>query len=307
MSKVAYITPTYLPDIDRFSLLRKSINVFSKNINHIALVDYKHYSQFSERFGRDDNLTLVSTKDVLPASLNSQLRLRDSVLWRGIERVAWRLWMNPGALRGWKIQQLAKIHALSELSEDVGVFLDSDIFLCQPTDHSFFLPEGNVMLFESAAISAEEVGLDIATYLLLKEKISSIKEYNNFIHVGATFKKVTAENLLKKANAANNGKFDFNFLQHELPSEYNLLGIVAKKYENYVGYSKYHKNPRDLLFDVRYDFNISDDICNKISSLKENSGNARFALIQSNLSIDPSVYSSSVLDFINSYHQAPQN
>ena len=298
-SNITLITPTYLPDIERFAILRESIKKFYPGASHLSIVDYRHMGEFRDRFEFEAGLTLVSSKEVLPLSLVKQMQFRDGFLWRGVERVAWKLWLDSSAIRGWKIQQLAKIHALAAISTENGVFLDSDVFICRKISDPNFLNNKNTILLESKATNAEDYSLDVATYIVLKERLHNIIEMKNFIHVGATFKKRTARTLLAIANAKSNGRFEKKFLEQPLPSEYNMLGRVASKYEEYDGYLKYCFDPRGLTIELRYVEQLCKTSAAHFLENQMGSREAIYALLQSNLNIDPAEYKAAALGFIN--------
>lgn len=293
------ITPTYLPDIERFSILRESIKRFYPSANHLTIIDYRHASEFRDRFGSESGLTLVSSKEILPRNLVRQIQFRNGFLWRGVERVAWKLWLESNSIRGWKIQQLAKIHALAEISTENGVFLDSDVFICREVSDSTFTKDSSTIILESKARNAEDYSLDVATYILLKERLHTITELKNFIHVGATFKKRSAKTLLAIANAKNNGKFEQAFLEQPLPSEYNMLGHIASNHEAYDGYSRSCSDPRKLTIELRHREQLETTSVKHLLESKKDNSEAIYALLQSNLNIDPSTYQNAALNFIN--------
>lgn len=302
-SKITVITPSYLPDIERFAILRESIKTFYPNSNHLAIIDYRHLSEFNERFGSESGLTIISSKEILPRALVRQMQLRNGFFWKGVERIAWKLWLESNAIRGWKIQQIAKIHALSEISTEIGVFLDSDVFIYRTLSDSNFTKADSTILLESDAKNAEDYSLDVATYVVLKEKLHKVTELKNYIHVGATFKKRTAKNLLSVANARCNGRFEQVFLEQPLPSEYNMLGHIASNYEEYDGYLRSNFDPRSLTIELRHREQLQST---SVTHLLENSQvnqDAVYALLQSNLSIDPATYQTAALNLIRQVYK----
>ncbi len=295
------ITPTYLPDIHRFEILRESIKRNCPDIHQLAIVDYRHISEFGDRFGREKNLTLVSTREVLPGDLFRQVQLRNSWLWRGVERVAWNLWLDSDAIRGWKIQQIAKIHALSEISSENGIFLDSDVLVCRAVTDSQFVQNGNTLLLESSAENGEDFGLDIATYAVMRHPLHQVRQMRNFVHVGATFKKRTAKSLLDVGNLKNGGKFEQAFLRQPLPSEYNMLGYVATVHEAYDGYCKASFDPRNLTAELRHPEQLRTTSPMSLFNCHDEKPDALFMLLQSNLNIDPQIYKAAALHFLSRY------
>lgn len=293
MNNITFITPTYSRDIERFSLLRRSIEIFAKNIKHIAIVQTEHLALFKERFENSNNLELIPTADVLPKKLESIRRLHGKMIWKIIERGAWKLFFDPNVARGWKVQQLTKIHALSTISQDAAVFLDSDCLLIRDTTNDDYFVNNKTILLESPAENGEDIALDIATYLLAKIPLNSVSTFRNYVHVGATFNKETAKILIKELSRLNNSSFESAFLQHQLPSEYNILGFVARNMEKYVGYAPCNCNPRELTINIRYKEDI-DNLENIIDRIDKNQ-NEKYFLFQSNLGINPVEYKKQLL------------
>lgn len=293
MNNITFITPTYSQDIERFSLLRKSIDIFAENIKHIAIVQTEHLALFRERFEKSSNLELVPTSEVLPKKLESIRRLHGTLIWKIIERGAWRLFLDPNVVRGWKVQQLTKIHALSTISQDAAVFLDSDCLLIKDTTADDYFADNKTILLESLAANGEDIALDIATYLLAKIPLNTVSTFRNYVHVGATFNKATAKLLIKELSRLNNNNFESAFLQHQLPSEYNMLGFVARNIEKYAGYAPCKSDPRELTVDIRYKEDIGkfDKTFNRIDTKQ----NERYFLFQSNLGINASEYKKQLL------------
>lgn len=296
MTNIAIITPTYSGDIDRFDFLRRSIVQFAPGIPHLAIVQTEHMPLFTDRFSGQKNLEIISTADVLPKKLEWVRRAHGQFIWRIVERVAWRLYLDPNVVRGWKVQQLTKIHALRNISQKAAVFIDSDSLFITETNPDDYFKDGKTIILESSALSGEDISLDIATYMLLKKPLNTVQNYMNYVHVGATFNKATAHHLFNKLLECHSGGFESAFLQHQLPSEYNLLGYVAKNIENYEDYSLYLGDPRMLTFDIRYKKDLND--LDNYAGLKINDIGKRYLLFQSNLGVNTEQYKSKILDFL---------
>jgi hypothetical protein len=292
MNDIVIITPTYRPDIDRFAILRDSIARFAPELPHLAIVQTEHLPLFLDRFSNESNLEIISTADVLPRTLERIRRAHGRFLWKIVERFAWRLYLDPDVARGWKVQQLTKIHALSNISQKSAVFLDCDSLFIRRTSAEDYFQDGRTIILESIAASAEEIALDIATYMLTRTPLNRIRQYMNYVHVGATFNKSTAGKLIDVLSGYNKGHFESAFLQHQLPSEFNLLGFVARNIEEYNDYFIFQGEPRKLTLDVRYKEDIDNmDIC---IEQEMNKKEKRYFLFQSNLEMDTERYRSQV-------------
>ena len=51
--KICYVTPSHAGDIERFEILRYSINLFSSGFNHYVLLDAEDLGLFKERFSTE--------------------------------------------------------------------------------------------------------------------------------------------------------------------------------------------------------------------------------------------------------------
>ena len=72
--EVTFVTPTYAGDFERFCLQQESIERLEINIPQVAVVQDEDRALF-DRLTYRKNLTIVSTRDVLPAAIESR-RLR---------------------------------------------------------------------------------------------------------------------------------------------------------------------------------------------------------------------------------------
>ncbi len=127
MNRFALVTPSYRGDLDRCALLCESVDAhvsgFSK---HYVIVDDDCLQLFAHFAG--------SHRVVLPASQFLPRWLRN--LPRFIKRKNRHYWWSFGALPvdGWQAQQILKISAACNLSEERYCILDSDIVFLRPFD-----------------------------------------------------------------------------------------------------------------------------------------------------------------------------
>src|SRR5579885_1241274 len=159
-SALCILTPSYRGDIDQFALLRESVKLFAPQLPHIALVHTEDYGRFSDRFGRDQNLQIIKTREVLPRSVERKRR-KSGPRWRTGS------WLWGPRIKGWHAQQLAKIFALAQGPYEAAVFLDSDVFICRPLDPGYFYVDGRLKLFRQRASNAEQFDFDISTHDLM--------------------------------------------------------------------------------------------------------------------------------------------
>ena len=278
MSSICILTPSYSGDIQRFSLLRRSIAMFAPGIPQIAIVNSEDLGQFADRFRGEPALELVAISDVLPASIE-RLRRRSGPSWRA------RGWLRQRTVKGWYAQQLAKIFALAECRYEAAVFLDSDVFVCQPLSSDYFYVNGSLKLFRQRASNAEQLDYDVATHDILGNPLHGITELYDYIFSPSCFRKSSAVSLLQEFNRrglARRERWIRRFLREKRPSEYNLLGYAATVLERGAGYHLIECDPQDLHHSIRY----PEDRARVLQEIERMRTEPKpFALVQSTLGI----------------------
>ena len=283
-ARASFLTLTHRGDIERFAVLRRSINLFAPGWRHVAVVNTEDRAAFERRFEADTLLRIVTTKEVLPEWL--ERRRRKPGLGRHLRR-----WMYGRPVKGWYIQQLAKIFMLARLQCEAGVFLDSDVFLCRRLTNEVFFSDGKLRLFRRRATDAEGFAFDISTHIVLGNPLHRVTELYDYIFSPASFRKSTAIALLAefdRRRLSRRSKWLRRFIKLERPSEYNLLGYAATVLENCAGYELTECEPDLLHHSIRFPEDRArlaaeiDRMCERPKP---------FALIQSSLGIEPSVIS----------------
>jgi N-acetylglucosamine malate deacetylase 2 len=276
MLSFCIITPSHIGDIEQFSILRQSLQLFAPDIPHLAIVHSEDCQTFSDRFGAQPNLHIIASADVLPPSIERRRSRRDSIWLHGI-----RL---PGRLMGWYAQQLAKIFTLAHGPYEAAVFIDSDVFLCHPVRQEDFYVGGNLKLYRRPATNAEQIAFDLSTHEILGVPAHKVTGLQDFIFQPATFKRSTARRLLEEFRLRRRGrKWLVRFLGSSRPSEYNLLGWAATVLEGTAGYHVVECNPEDLHHSIRHPEDVEriDQFIDDVLSQPK-----AFALMQSWLRID---------------------
>lgn len=248
MPSLCLLTPSYSGDIQRFSLLRRSVRLFAPGIPHIAVVNSEDMGQFAARFRGDAGLELVAIRDVLPASIERRRR-RSGPSWRA------RGWLRRRTIKGWYAQQLAKIFALASCRYEAAVFVDSDVLVCKPLSDDYFYVNGSLKLFRQRACNAEQLDFDIATHDILGNPLHTITELYDYIFSPCCFRKSSAVRLLEefsRRGLARRERWMRRFLREKRPSEYNLLGYAASVLEGLAGYHLMECDPEDLHHSIRY-------------------------------------------------------
>jgi Family of unknown function (DUF6492) len=288
VTSICFLTPSYIGDIDQFSMLRRSINLFAPGFAHIAIVHTEDCAKFRERFREESNLEIIPTADVLPAAVELHRRKSGFKWFTG-------KWKHGRLLiKGWHAQQLAKIYTLAQSRYEDVVFLDSDVFLCRPLAPSYFYEGGRLKLFRRRAVNAETLDFDISTHDILGNPLHEITELWDYVFHPTCFKKSAAVALLQEFKRRKRSTWVRRFLAQIRPSEYNLLGYAATVLELGEGYRLIECQPDDLHHSIRF----PEDRARLAAEIEHMQTEPKqFALIQSTLKI-PFNQISNVLDLI---------
>jgi hypothetical protein len=272
------LTPSHSADLQRFSLLRRSVTMFAPGMPHIALVNTEDLGLFADRFRGEPGLELIATRDVLPASIERRRR-RSGPRWLA------QGWLRQRTIKGWYAQQLAKIFALASCRYEAAVFVDSDVFLCQPLGDGYFYVNGSLKLFRQRASNAEQLDYDIATHDILGNPLHTVTGLYDYIFSPSCFRKSSAVALLAefhRRGLARRERWMRRFLREKRPSEYNLLGYAATVLEGLEGYHLIECDPGDLHHSIRYPEDRSR-LAGEIERMRTEP--KPFALVQSTLGI----------------------
>lgn len=284
-ASVYYITPTFAPDIERFALLRHSLNTFSPDIRHVAYVDNEDMGLFQRRFSADRNLQIVSKSEVIPPKFEAQRRFWHG--WRGYvtDRIAWRTGLNLRRYSGWKLQQIVKIHAAACAATEAVVFLDSDMFLCGPVTASDYFAGTELRLLETPARSFEDYAFEVSCRILVGEHLGRPADGFLYIHQAPRFLRRTAIALLRHLEATHRDWVS-RFFEQPFPSEYNLMGYTARVLEGYRGYQREVTPPDEWLYEVKEKQKLLD----ALQACARERGSRKFFLVQSNMRMPVAEY-----------------
>lgn len=70
-ARVTFVSPTFKKDLQRFALLRESMERCEIDIRHIAVVQHEDLPLF-DKIPFRHKLTLLSSRDVLPADIEAR-------------------------------------------------------------------------------------------------------------------------------------------------------------------------------------------------------------------------------------------
>jgi hypothetical protein len=273
---ICIVTPSYIGDINQFSILRRSINLFAPGFPHLAIVQTEDCAKFRRRFRDEAQLEIIPTAEVLPAAV--ELHRRKS----GLKWFTGKFKHGHLLIKGWHAQQLAKIFALAACRYEDAVFLDSDVFLCRPLDSDYFYVDGRLKLFRCRALNAESIDFDISTHDILGNPLHEITQLWDYIFHPACFKRSTAISLLEEFKQLKRSTWVRRFLAQKRPSEYNLLGYAAMVLEVGANYHLIECNPADLHHSIRF----PEDRARLAAEIEQMQIEPKhFALIQSTLKL----------------------
>ena len=276
-----FITPTYAGDIERFAVLRESIMCFAPEIRHLAIVQSEHTSAFKDRFAKQPNLEIWPTSAILPAHM--ELQRGATRLHRRLIQLRKFLKQDYRRIDGWRAQQLTKIHALAQSPYDIGIFLDSDLFLSRPLLKEDLFSREKPRLFRSKCFNLESTALWISAADTHGIDPLSYNELHNYVFAPAVFRKSTAILLIEQMISRHGKRWELPFCREKKPSEYNLLGITtmySSELEKYALEDLSH--PEDLHCAITV-----DDIKPSAAARAAKQSGKPFFLIQSNTKISP--------------------
>lgn len=128
------VTPSYALDYHRCQLLAWSIEAFApEETKHYIIVPNRDLRLFRQIKYR--NTEIITVESILPSWV--QLPFIKSC-WFNFKHLV---------VRGWIIQQIIKLAAAEYLTQQVFVFVDSDVAFIRPFDWNFFIRDGRVRLY----------------------------------------------------------------------------------------------------------------------------------------------------------------
>ena len=150
---IAIVTPSYGPDRELFRALHASVLEHTDDdVVHHVIVPSRDVAAF--RSISSSRLDVVDSSSLLPAGyvdvypLTRRLQGRSPAALRTLAKIQAVHPARPWApLRGWILQQVAKIAFAGRLDADVVLLVDSDVVICRHLDASAFLSDGRSVLY----------------------------------------------------------------------------------------------------------------------------------------------------------------
>ncbi len=242
---ICLMTPAQAGDIQQFAVLRRSVQLFAPAFPHVVIVNTEDQPEFTDRFGHDSHLQIISTAEVLPGELERRRR-KSSPNW--LTR-RWR--RHEQRLRSWQARKLVRLYALAQCSYEAAAFFDADVFISRPSGPGDFYVGDRLKLFRRRAVNAESLDLDVATHEILGHPLHQVTDLYDYIFSPACFRKSTAVRLFAQLERRKRSKWLRRFIAQQRPSEYNLLGYAATTLEGGTGYQLIECNPEELHHAVR--------------------------------------------------------
>jgi hypothetical protein len=229
LHSVAFVTPTFLPDLERCEILVRSLDRFAPNIRHYLLIDSFELEAFRH---------LASSRTILLAA-EDVIGIRQ---WRVPLRQNFWLHWRTLPMRGWIRQQVLKMAATASLDEEVLVCIDSDVVFVRPFRPELLLNNGKIGLLDvNYSDDMVEKWTGIAEDLLSLPKGSATRRG----HVGhlISWSRDNMRGLLQRVEMATRLPWQVAIGRCRTFSEYILYGVYVREV---LGYEESQHAPTTL-------------------------------------------------------------
>lgn len=220
--QATFLTATYAPDFERFSLLRESIERCEIDIPHVAVVQDEDMARFAGIPFRN-KLKLLSTRDVFPREIERRRRL-----W-GVRRRNPRRWFGGKPIHGWVTQQLVKLSGPQVADTDAIVCVDSDLFFVRNVQAAeFYDPDGRVHLYETT----DDLDAEMAEWLGRNMRFVGVsptnKPLSRFTHWPVPLRRDVVLDLQRLIEQRHGRDWYNAILDFDMLAEYTMYGAYAK-------------------------------------------------------------------------------
>ncbi len=220
----AFVTPSYLGDLQRCNLLCRSMDRFlTGNWHHYVVVDRPQFAHFKHLKG--PKRTVLLTDDVMPANMRLLLHLP----FVGGRSLWWS--RHTGLSLGWHVQQMVKIGMAAVVREDGLAYCDSDVFFVRPFDTAALTREGRFRLYHTYHRQDLE---SIPNPQFFKPSLDLLGlpkdgQYFGYIENFITWRRQTVLDLCAYLASRHGGKW-YNAFRNRLQiSEYTLYGLFVEE------------------------------------------------------------------------------
>ena len=222
---LAFVTPSYPPDLERCALLVESLDRFGAAFKHYIIVDRADMPAFAH---------LASARTILIEA--------ESVIDQRFIRIPWKgsIWYNWRALpmRGWISQQVYKLAAVKVVPEDILVMTDSDTTFVRSFSVDDFLVDSKTGLLDvDYCAGMVPAWTNVAVKLLGLEHAPQLRG-----HVGnlIAWRREHIAALHARIEAATGLPWQIAIARHRTFSEYVLYGVFLREV---IGYANSHHAP----------------------------------------------------------------
>lgn len=150
-TRLALLTPSYRADIERFGLLRESLDAQGCDWPHVAVIQTEDLSLFRNRFGNDGLIQWLASAEVVDPVVERE-RLRTNAMMTTRRKLRRSLNKRFGGFSfatydGWHVQQIVKLAVPALLDFDAYVTLDSDVIATGCPQREHFYQNGQFALY----------------------------------------------------------------------------------------------------------------------------------------------------------------
>ncbi|WP_147023196.1 DUF6492 family protein [Microvirga aerophila] len=260
MIKLAILTPTHRPDFEYFRELHASVlRHTSDEVTHHIIVPVRDVALFSEL--DSPRLKIHTTREFLPRGFLPIQAVSDALRWipgfstipliRSISRG--ELFVNVRRpwvpIRGWILQQLVKLEAVSRLDADVVLMADSDVALIRPVEAAEFVRDGAVRFYKKPSAVTSDLPRHIAWHdrarqLLGLQKVSA-SALPDYISSFLAWDPKIVKRVQERITETSNSNWASVISKEKTLSEWTIYGV----YVDHLGEEKDRS------------FTVSDSIC----------------------------------------------
>jgi hypothetical protein len=154
----AIITPSYAPDFLRCKLLCESIDQYSLSpVKHYIIVDQKDWKLFQTL--QNKNREIITVESILPWWIKKATLFNNG--WISFKSLP---------LRNWIIQQIVKLSIAKYITEDVLIFVDSDVAFVRYFNVQNFVKDNQIRLYSQPNAITPETP-DLAKWCEVSHKL----------------------------------------------------------------------------------------------------------------------------------------
>lgn len=226
IDSIAFVTPTFRPDLERCTLLVESMNRLAADFKHYLIVDHAEIPAF--RHLQNSRTVLIESEEIL-----------DRCFVQFPAAKGYWLTYRTLPVRGWMIQQILKLGAVRVIPEEVFVVIDSDNTLVRPFRTDCLLQDGKLGLLDVDGV----VGKVPIWTKVARDLVGSPADCATLRgHVGdmITWHRQHVLDLQERIEATTGLPWQIAIARKHTFSEYILYGVYIREV---IGYEASRHNP----------------------------------------------------------------